>query len=57
MEASFLSSVEEALEFFQVEEQHGLSDQKVQEALEKYGRNGTVHHHFSNHIRQCSWPV
>jgi hypothetical protein len=46
MEASFLSTVEETLEFFQVDEQQGLSDQDVQKALERYGRNGTVHRHI-----------
>ena len=53
MEAPFLYSTEEALNFFEVEEQQGFSDQKVQEALEKYGRNGTVHHHISIDGVQC----
>lgn len=45
MDASYLSSTEEALEHFKVNENQGLSEQQVQKALEKYGRNGTVHHH------------
>lgn len=49
MDAAFLSSTEESLEHFQVEEQYGLSDRRVLEATEKYGRNGTVHDHEDNH--------
>jgi len=48
MDAAFLSSPKEALEHFRVEEQKGLSDRRVQEATEKYGRNGTVHQHINN---------
>ena len=47
MDASYLSSTEQALEYFEVNENQGLSEQQVQRALEKYGRNGTVHHHIS----------
>ena len=47
MDASYLSSTEQALEYFEVNENQGLSEQKVQKALGKYGRNGTVHHHIS----------
>ncbi|KAK4698046.1 hypothetical protein P7C71_g106, partial [Lecanoromycetidae sp. Uapishka_2] len=39
MDAAFLSSPEESLEHFQVEEQQGLSDRRVLEATKKYGRN------------------
>jgi len=45
MDYSFLSSTEETLEHFDVEEHQGLSAHQVQEATEKYGRNGTVHRH------------
>lgn len=48
MDASYLSSTNEALEHFQVKEQQGLSEQQVQRATEKYGRNGTVHHQASS---------
>lgn len=41
MEASYLLSTQEALEYFQVTEQNGLSDLSVQKAAAKYGRNGT----------------
>lgn len=47
MDASYLSSTEQSLEHFQVDEQQGLSEQQAQRSLEKYGRNGTVHHHIS----------
>ena len=47
MDASYLSSTEQALEFFAVDENKGLSEQQIQRALGKYGRNGTVHHHVS----------
>ena len=53
MEASFLVSTEEALEHFHVDETQGLSEEQVKKALEKYGPNGTVHHHISNHARLC----
>ena len=43
MDAAFLASISEALEFFEVEEQKGLDDRQVKQATEKYGRNGTVH--------------
>ena len=43
MESSFLSSAEEALEYFQVDEHQGLSGHEVLKATEKYGRNGTVY--------------
>ena len=43
MEAAYLSSPEEALDYFGVTEQHGLSDSQVQKATDKYGRNGTVY--------------
>ncbi len=43
MDASYLSSTEKALQHFQVNELQGLSEQQVQRALAKYGRNGTVH--------------
>lgn len=47
MDTAYLASPENALDFFQVSEQDGLSDSQVQQALNKYGRNGTVHHHES----------
>ena len=40
MEASFVHSTQEALEYFQVTEQNGLSDLSVRKATAKYGRNG-----------------
>lgn len=43
METAYLSSTEQALQHFQVNESQGLSDLQVQQATEKYGRNGTVH--------------
>lgn len=43
METAYLSSTEQALAHFQVIESQGLSDPQVHKALEKYGRNGTVH--------------
>jgi len=43
MEAAYLSTPEEALKHFQVTEQSGLSGPQVQDALRKYGRNGTVY--------------
>ena len=46
MDAPYLLSPQEALAHFQVNEQQGLSDHQVQISLEKYGRNGTVHHHI-----------
>ncbi|KAM0802822.1 hypothetical protein BDR22DRAFT_842511 [Usnea florida] len=39
MDASYLSSTEQALEYFAVDENQGLSEQQIQRALEKYGRN------------------
>lgn len=39
MEASYLLSTQEALEYFQVTEHNGLSDLSVQQAAAKYGRN------------------
>ncbi|CAD6575628.1 MAG: hypothetical protein ASARMPRED_007405 [Alectoria sarmentosa] len=39
MDASYLTSTEEALEHFKVDEQQGLSEQQVQSAIERYGRN------------------
>ena len=47
MDASYLSSTGQALEYFAVDENQGLSEQQIQRALGKYGRNGTVHHHIS----------
>ena len=43
MEAAYLSTPEEALKYFQVTEQNGLTGAQVQDALKKYGRNGTVY--------------
>ena len=48
MEAAFLSTPEETLKHFHVTEQSGLSGPQVQDALKKYGRNGTVHNHDSS---------
>ena len=47
MDAAYLASPAEALDRFQVSEQDGLSESQVQQALKKYGRNGTVHDHDS----------
>ncbi len=43
MDSSFLSSTEQALDHFKVDEHQGLSAQQVQKATERYGRNGTVY--------------
>lgn len=48
MDNSYLFSTEKALQHFKVNEHQGLSEQQVQRALEKYGRNGTVHRRISN---------
>lgn len=49
MEASYLRSTQEVLEYFQVTEQNGLSDLSVQKATTKYGRNGTgLLEHFNS---------
>ncbi|KAI4120108.1 MAG: hypothetical protein LQ345_000064 [Seirophora villosa] len=39
METSYLASPNEALDYFQVSEQTGLSDNQVRRSLENYGRN------------------
>ena len=43
MDSSFLSTTQEALAYFKVDEHQGLSSQQVQHATGKYGRNGTVY--------------
>jgi len=43
MEAAYLATPEEALKHFQVTEQSGLNGAQAQDALKKYGRNGTLH--------------
>lgn len=43
MEAAYLSSAEDALRHFEVNESHGLSERQIRQAVEKFGRNGTVH--------------
>ena len=48
MEASYLSSAEEALSHFRVEEHAGLSDRQVETNRDKFGRNGTVEHHTAH---------
>ena len=53
MEASFLSPPEEALQYFNVTEQDGLSDAQVRHAVNTYGRNGTVHLHGIPAEEQC----
>lgn len=40
MEASYLHTTQDALEYFKVKEENGLSDLSVQQAIAKYGRNG-----------------
>ena len=45
MEAAFLSTPEEALQNFHVTEQSGLNGPQVQDALKKYGRNGTIQYY------------
>ena len=54
MDSAYLVSPEKALGFFQVTEKDGLSDSQVQQALKKYGRNGTVHHHNPNMLRSLA---
>lgn len=39
MDASYLSSTEQALEYFAADQNQGLSEQQIQIALRKYGRN------------------
>ncbi|KAI4288826.1 MAG: hypothetical protein L6R35_001911 [Caloplaca aegaea] len=39
METSYLASPKEALDYFQVSEQNGLSDSQVKKSVERYGRN------------------
>lgn len=56
MDASYLSSTEKALEYFQVNEQQGLSEQQVRISLDKYGRNGTVYHHISHRKNVLIFP-
>ena len=46
MEASYLSSTEDCLQYFQVTESKGLSDAQVQDATKKYGRNGMESQQF-----------
>lgn len=43
MEASYLASTKEALDYFQVSENNGLSDSQVEKAIQQYGRNGMPH--------------
>ena len=57
MDTPYLLSTEEALEHFQVNEQQGLSEQQVQRSLEKYGPNGTVHHHNFDHQTVLTFPL
>lgn len=42
MEAAYLASTKEALDYFDVSEQVGLTDQEVEKAREQYGRNGIL---------------
>lgn len=42
MEASYLASTKEALDYFQVSEQSGLTDSQVRQSTENYGRNGML---------------
>ena len=51
MEAAYLSSTEEVLELFQVDEHTGLSHGQVETNRDKFGRNGTVHH-YTTYLRQ-----
>lgn len=48
MDTAYLSSTEQALQHFEVNESQGLSDRQVQKATEKYGRNGIVHAYALN---------
>lgn len=48
MEAAYLSSTDEVLNHFQVEEHTGLSHAQVETNRDKFGRNGTVHHHTAH---------
>lgn len=57
MDTPYLLSTEEALEHFQVSEQQGLSEQQAQRSLEKYGRNGTIHHHNLDHKTVLMFPL
>jgi len=41
MENAYNKSPDEVLDYFQVEEEKGLSDEGVVELRQKYGRNGT----------------
>lgn len=42
MENAYTKTPAEALKYFQVEEQKGLSAQQVQSAREKHGKNGVL---------------
>lgn len=57
MDSPYLSSTEKALEYFLVNEQQGLSKEQVRRSLEKYGRNGTVHHHISGYKTVLMLPL
>lgn len=51
MEAAYRSSTEEVLNLFQVDEHTGLSHGQVETNRDRFGRNGTVHHH-TTHLGQ-----
>lgn len=42
MENAYTKTPAEALKFFQVTEQAGLSEQQVRSAVQKHGKNGTL---------------
>lgn len=48
MEAAYLSSTDEVLNHFQVDEHTGLSDGQAETNRDKFGRNGTVLHHTAH---------
>jgi hypothetical protein len=41
MENAYNKAIDEVLDYFQVSEEKGLSDERVIEFRQKYGRNGT----------------
>jgi hypothetical protein len=43
MENAYNKAIDEVLDYFQVSEEKGLSDEGVIELRQKHGRNGTSH--------------
>ena len=55
MEAAYLSSTQEALKYFSVAEDQGLSDEQASAYIAKYGRNGIrLQYNFSKQVEQIT---